>query len=318
MAAPEADRGPEGARGRLESQAPPGVAIEAPSRIDSAAVQASLRRLARAPTAPWLQVEVARRMAERLAVIRLKPARIVDWWAGLGASAEVLATAYPEAERVAVEPTPEWLARARQAEVRPWWKPGRRVRTAVDEAGAAGPAQLVWANLVLHAVDDPPALFARWHSLLAVEGFAMFSCLGPGTLQTLRALYSELGWPSPTIGFIDMHDLGDMMVEAGFADPVLDQETLTIRWTSTKSLLADLRAIGGNVAPQRFGGLRTPRWRSRLVDALEQLRGPDGSITLGFEVAYGHGFKGAPRLSAGAPTHVSLDDMRAMVRAGRR
>ncbi|NUZ07042.1 biotin synthase [Schlegelella sp. ID0723] len=259
-------------------------------------------------------------MGERLQVIRLKPQRIVDWWGGLGASAEVLASAYPDAQRVAVEPTPEWLARARRAQVRPWWKPNLRRSgpQACAENEVAGPAQLVWANLVLHAVEDPPALFARWHALLAVDGFAMFSCLGPATLQTLRELYAELGWGAPTLGFIDMHDLGDMMVEAGFADPVLDQETLTIRWASSERLLSDLRALGGNVAPDRFAGLRTPRWRARLADALEQRRDGDGAITLAFEVAYGHGFKGAPRLAAGAPTTVSLDDMRAMVRAGRR
>ena len=96
-----------------------------------------------------------------------------------------------------------------------------------DDA-AIGRAQLVWANMVLHLVIDPPALFARWHRLLEVDGVAVFSCLGPGTLRELRELYAGAGWPTPTPGFIDMHDLGDMMVDAGFADPVLDQETITL------------------------------------------------------------------------------------------
>jgi malonyl-CoA O-methyltransferase len=114
-----------------------------------------------------------------------------------------------------------------------------------------------------------------------------------------------------------MHDLGDMLVAAGFADPVLDQETLTLSWAGAEALLAELRQLGGNAAPDRFAGLRTPAWRRRLVAALEARAGADGRISLSFEIAYGHGFKAAPRLQGGEVA-VSLDDMRAMVRRPRR
>jgi malonyl-CoA O-methyltransferase len=176
-----------------------------------------------------------------------------------------------------------------------------------------GRAQLVWANMVLHGVLDPPALFARWHGLVAVDGLVAFSCLGPGTLAGLRELYAAMGWPAPTPGFIDMHDLGDMLVAAGFADPVLDQETLTLSWPNAEALLAELRELGGNTAPDRFPGLRTPTWRRRLVDALGARAAADGRVSLVFEVAYGHGFKAAPRIQGGEVA-VSLADMRAMVR----
>ena len=260
-------------------------------------------------------------MAERLQIMRLKPALILDWWGALGAGGEALAHAYPKARRVVVEPTVAWLARSRAAARRPWWQAGGLRPNKIDlclEAGAVpGGAQLVWANMMLHAVADPPALFERWQRLLQVDGFVMFSCLGPGTLRELRALYSGLGWPAPTPGFIDMHDLGDMLVHAGFADPVMDQETLTLRWASPEALLGELRGLGGKAAPERVSGLRTPRWRERLLHALGTLAGPDGKIGLGFEVAYGHAFKAAPRLRPGEETVVSLDDMKAMVRSGR-
>ena len=173
---------------------------------------------------------------------------------------------------------------------------------------------MVWANMMLHAVVDPPKLFARWHGLLKNEGFVAFSCLGPDTLRELRKLYAALRWPPPTPGFVDMHDLGDMMVGAGFADPVMEQETLTLTWVDVETLLLELRQLGGNTAPDRFVGLRTPRWRQRLVAALGANAGADGRISLSVEVAYGHGFKAAPRARAGEPVAVSLDDMRAMVR----
>jgi malonyl-CoA O-methyltransferase len=289
--------------------------------FDPIATAAALRHLARQPSPPWLHGEVARRMEERLAIIRLKPERIVDWWSFLGAGSEVLERAYPKAQRIVVEPEPLLLAR-KAAAARPWWAlrgrgPARPdVMPDTDEPRAG--VQLVWANMMLHAVADPPALFQRWERLLAVDGFVMFSCLGPGTLKELRELYRQLGWQSPTPDFIDMHDLGDMMVAAGFADPVMDQETLSLRWTDPDALLRELRTLGRNTRPGRPAGLRTPRWRDALLEALGSLRGPDGSIALSFEIAYGHAFKAAPRLRADQPTTVSLDDMRALVRSSKR
>ncbi|HEX7435106.1 MAG TPA: biotin synthase, partial [Caldimonas sp.] len=107
------------------------------------------------------------------------------------------------------------------------------------------------------------------------------------------------------------------LVDAGFADPVLDQETITLRWKSAPALLAELRQLGGNTAPDRHAALRTPAWRDRLLAALGERADADGSIGLSVEVAYGHGFKPAPRLRADAPVAVSLDEMRAMVRRPR-
>jgi len=258
-------------------------------------------------------------MAEKLLLIRLKPERVIDWWSVLGASAGLLESTYPQATRVAVEPDASWVQRCTQVLQKPWWSPQRwsgahtEVRLEADDIPAG--AQLVWANMMLHAVVDPPALIARWHRLLAVDGFVMFSCLGPGTLRELRGLYAQQGWPAPTPGYVDMHDLGDMLVQAGFADPVMDQETLTLQWDNPQALLCELQSLGGNTAPDRARGLRTPRWKRRLERELAALAGPDGKIGLSFEVAYGHAFKGAPRIKAGEATKVSLEDMRAMVRS---
>ncbi len=288
-------------------------------RLDPIAVRAALRRMARAPQPPWLHGEVARRMAEKLELILLQPERVIDWWSALGAGATRLAQAYPKAQQLRVEPDAHWLERSRAQAQRPWWTAARWTCAAIqfareDDEIASG-AGLVWANMMLHAVVDPVALIERWHGLLRVDGFVMFSCLGPGTLRELRTLYERLGWPAPTPGFVDMHDLGDMLVRAGFADPVMDQETLTLRWNSPQALLSELRTLGGNTAPDRAAGLRTPRWRARLEHELEALAAPDGTLGLSFEVAYGHAFKAAPRLRSGEATTVSLADMRAMVRS---
>jgi malonyl-CoA O-methyltransferase len=289
--------------------------------LDSVAARASLRRMRALDEAPWLHREVARRMGERLALIRLQPTRIVEWWGGLGGGSEVLDAAYPKAERRIVEPDPEWVAKTRAAIARPWWSAARWSRGAVTVQEESAPieagAGLVWSNMSLHLVKDPPALFERWETILGADGFVMFSCLGPDTLRALRELYARAGWPSPAADFVDMHDFGDMMIGAGFADPVMDQETLTLRWDSAEALLAELRSLGGNTAPDRFAGLRSPRWRARLVNELEAMRGADGKIGLGFEVAYGHAFKAAPRAARPVATTVTLDEMRQKIRARR-
>ena len=288
-------------------------------QLDAAGAARALRRTSLATEPPWLHAEIARRLGERLAPMRIQPTRIVDWWARNGAGGPVLRAAYPRAEQLSVEPGA--LADAERVEPRRLWWPLSRTPGArpsdqwPDER--IGRAQIVWANMALHLVVDPPALLTRWHRLLDVEGLAVFSCLGPGTLRELRELYAQCGWPAPTPGYIDMHDLGDMLVAAGFADPVLDQETITLRWKTAETLLAELHALGGNTAPDRCAGLRTPAWRRRLIDALGERASADGSIGMSIEVAYGHGFKPAPRLRAGEAVTVSVDEMRAMARKPR-
>lgn len=286
--------------------------------IDRAALERGLRRMARHADAPWLHGEVARRMAERLALVKQRPAVVVDWWSRLGASAQTLRAAYPQARVLAVEPAP-W--RTAQVAPAPWWS-ARRWRVpspAVDAAALPeGAAQLVWANMMLHAVADPAAEMAAWQRVLAVDGFLMFSTLGPDTLKSLREIYRDAGWGPAHAPFVDMHDLGDMLVGAGFAEPVMDQERLTLTWATPAALLDELQALGSNADPARAPGLRTPRWRARLESVLAGRADRDGRIALEFEVVYGHAFKPRPRLRVQGETRVGVDELQRMARAGRR
>ncbi len=259
-------------------------------------------------------------MAQRLPAIRKPPANWLDWGGFLGGSAEAVKSVLPDAQRSVVEPTEALLARSRTAVRRPWWALHRRDGSpqVLREAEVApGGTQLLWANLVLHASPDPVAMLARWHAALAVDGFLMFSTFGPDTLRELRELYADCGWPAPHPPFTDMHDIGDQLVHSGFADPVMDQETLRLTWSSPQALLTELRGLGGHLSPQRFGGLRTPRWRARLAEALAQRADAQGRIALSFELVYGHAIKAAPRAAAGAPVSVPLSDLRASLAARR-
>jgi len=286
-------------------------ALPPPSPIDDPALAHQLRRLAQGEGAPWLHQEVARRMADRLAVIRQPPADWLLWSGFLGAGRAEVAAVWPQARCTVVEPTAALAERSRQALRGRWWALGRpQAPVLLADAVPAGQAAMLWANMVLHASPDAQALLVQWQQALAVDGFLMFSTLGPDTLRELRALYAQAGWPTPHPPFTDMHNVGDALVQAGFADPVMDQETLQLTWSSPQALLAELRTLGGHLGANRFAGLRTPRWRARLCEALAARAGPDGRITMSFELVYGHAYKAAPRPTRGETSVVSLETLR--------
>ena len=261
-------------------------------------------------------------MADKLGFIKVTPQRVVDWWSFFGGGAQVLAEHYPQAERVIVEPTAALQQRSQAATKLPWWSARRWQQgapTVLLDAGQALPreAQLLWSNMVLHWAGDAPAVVARWFDCLAVDGFVMFSCFGPDTLKELRALYQRCGWAAPAHEFTDMHNIGDLLVEAGFSDPVMDMEQLTLTYASPAALLEELRGLGGNAGMARHAGLRTPRWRRRLEQELQALSGDDGRLAMSFEIVYGHAFKPIPRVRMAEQASVSLEQMRQMVRKPR-
>jgi malonyl-CoA O-methyltransferase len=146
---------------------------------------------------------------------------------------------------------------------------------------------------------------------MAIDGFVMFSTFGPTSLRELRELYAQEAWGPPFHPFADMHDLGDLLVHAGFADPVMDQELLTLTWSTPQAALDELRTLGGNLHAARHAGLRTPRWRERLLAQLERRTDADGRIALSFEIVYGHAVRPRPRSRVASVSTVSLDDLRA-------
>jgi malonyl-CoA O-methyltransferase len=197
----------------------------------------------------------------------------------------------------------------------PWWKARRWSGTGLRfESPGDAAVQMVWANMALHMSADPQALIGRWQQLLEPDGFLMFSCLGPDTLRELRDRYAGLGWPPPSHEFTDMHDWGDMLVSAGFAEPVMDMERITLTFPEPERLLQELRGLGRNLHPERFGSLRGKHWRDTLLQSLVPRQAVDERSpqppSLTFEIIYGHALKARPRLRVQAETTLSLDQMR--------
>lgn len=276
---------------------------------------AAARWAARVPSeSPWLHEEVARRMQERLEWIVKQPAEWVHWGplrGGLQAHS-LLTTRYPKSTAFVLESAVDIAQAAHKKIAKSWWNPAGWVGPKTVYAAPPKPVQMLWANMALHMDADPQALIARWHSLLDVDGFLMFSCLGPDTLRELKPLFEEAGWPAPSHAFTDMHDWGDMLVGQGFAEPVMDMERITLSFSSPQTLLAELRGLGRNLHVGRFHGLRGRQWLAQLHHSLASAgtKAPDGRLQVTFEVIYGHAFKPPPRLDVATETRVSLDDMR--------
>jgi len=293
----------------------------APPSIDPQAAHAWQRR---APAhSPWLHEEVGRRMQDRLQWIVQKPDAWCSWepvYGGLEAHQQV-AERYPAADIHIVESRPAHAALLRSQLDKPWWALSRW-RQAKLHWGlpAPGSVQMLWANMALHQHPNPQQLLQTWHQSLAVNGFVMFSCFGPDTLKELRAAYASQGWPAASHEFTDMHDWGDMLVQAGFAEPVMDMERITLSYSGAAQLRAELRELGRNLHPARFGGLRGRLWReqldalltAKLADAQEQ-----GRLVLSFEIIYGHAFKPTPRMKVQGESSISVQDMQQMLRQGR-
>jgi malonyl-CoA O-methyltransferase len=247
-------------------------------------------------------------MEERLEWIKLKPAQWAHWSPLRGGrqAHELLLKRYPAASCFVIETDPVQVLAAGKALSKSWWQPSRWTGTPVRfETPPDSSVQMVWANMALHMASDPQSLIAQWQRALSVDGFVMFCCLGPDTLYELRGLYQAMDWPPPAHEFTDMHDWGDMLVAAGFAEPVMDMERITLTFQSPQRLLAELRGLGRNLHVGRFSGLRGRQWQQKLLKALEHM-----PLQLTFEVIYGHAFRPMPKLNMRAETVLSLAQMR--------
>ena len=243
-----------------------------------------------------LHREVGRRLFEHLDPIRIEPRRIVDLGCGTGAAFEALGKRYPKADLIGVDFSMAMLrgARARTGWLRRAFGRGDPRLVCADAERlplAHGSVDFVFSNLALQWCR-PENVFAEAARMLPTDGLFMFSTLGPDTLKELRAAFGER---CHVHDFVDMHDLGDALVHAGFADPVMEMEVITLEYAEVGDLARDLKATGAhNALPERARGLTTPRRWKRMAERYEaQRRG--GALPATYEIVYGHAWKTAPR-----------------------
>ena len=263
-----------------------------------------------APTyeaAAALAQEVAGRMAERLELLRAVPSRVLDAGSGTGHGARLLRRRYPGA--IVTEADFALAMLQSSARHTGFWRRSLRRMTGAWEPRVCAEVEglpfadasfdMVWSNLVLQWLGSPQAAFTELHRVLRPGGVCFFSTLGPDTLKELRAAFSQADSYAHVHRFIDLHDYGDMLVHARFADPVIDMEYLTLTYPDVQALLRELKASSaGNVDPGRRPGLTAKATVSRL-EAAYAAYARDDRVPATFEVIYGHAWRPeSPRTAA--------------------
>ncbi len=274
-------------------------------RIDKKRVRASFDRAATSyDAAAVMQREVFERMFARLDLVKLVPQAVLDAGCGTGIGTQRLAARYRQSDVIALDISPRMLQTA--ADRRSWLSKilGTRESYVCGDIESLPLADekvdMVWSNLALQWCNDLQHAFGELHRVLRPEGLLMFSTFGPDTLMELRAAAGVDHDHTHVSRFIDMHDIGDALVRAGFADPVMDMEKITLTYEDVQALMRDLKAIGAhNATAGRRRGLDGKGFLRRLADNYEQYRS-QGRIPATYEVVYGHAWKIQPKLPGGA------------------
>jgi len=296
--------------------------MDAPPSLSKHRSRLHFERAARTyDSAAVLQREVATRLLERLELIRLRPQAILDAGSGTGQLARSLAARYPQARVIALDSALGMLRQTRTGST--LWSRLARIlfRNVGRERGVlrvcgdfehlplhAGSVDMVCSNLALEWSETPEQALREMLRVLARGGLLMFTTLGPDTLKELRAAH-----PEPASGvhrFLDMHDLGDMLVHTGYADPVMDMQQITLTYPDFAALARELRTSGcASAAVPARQGLRGRGFRRSLERGYEAAR-REGRLPATFEIVYGQAWKPeqGPRLS---------DDGRAVIRVTR-
>ena len=286
-----------------------------PREVDPRAVRRAFARAAATyDAAAVLQREVGARMAARLDYIRIAPRMILDVGCGTGEAVGELAVRYPGARVVALDAALPMVEAARERAKRsrslfrqllPQVLAGRRQVAPQFVCGdfnllplSGVTFDLVWSNLALQWANDVPRAFVEMRRVMKVGGLLTFTTFGPDTLKEIRAAFARADGHTHTNRFTDMHDLGDMLVAAGFADPVMDMEQLTLTYPDAGALMKELKQIGATNATRGrpHGLMGRGRWQ-RALAGLDAMR-RDGRIPATFEVIYGHAWKGEPKRTA--------------------
>jgi malonyl-CoA O-methyltransferase len=270
-------------------------------RIDKARVRASFDRAAVSyDAAAVLQKEVRTRMLERLDLVKLSPGRILDAGCGTGHATVALAKQFPDSRVISLDIALGMLHKTRAAESGLVPRLGRLLGLAAQPLVcadieqlplAAGSMGLVWSNLAIQWCNDLDLAFGEVSRVLQADGLFMFSTFGPDTLKELRQATAADPNHVHVSRFIDMHDIGDALVRAGFTAPVLDVEHFTLTYDDALAVMRDLKAIGAHNATEgRPRGLEGKGFLRRLTAGYEQFR-REGKLPATFEVVYGHAWK---------------------------
>lgn len=282
--------------------------------IDKARARASFGRAADTyDAAAILQKQVREEMLSRLDLVKINPQVILDAGCGTGAASHALQKRFAKSQVVSLDFALPMLQKTRSSRQPGMVSQLKSLFTGAEQSLlcadieslplASASTGLVWSNLAIQWCNDLDAALQEFHRVLQPEGLLMFSTFGPDTLRELRTATSQesadgSGFTSVS-RFIDMHDIGDALVRAGFSAPVLDVERFTLTYDDVKSVMRDLKSIGAhNATDGRARGLLGRGFLQRLAENYELFR-TDGKLPATFEVVYGHAWRGKDKPADG-------------------
>jgi malonyl-CoA O-methyltransferase len=272
--------------------------------IDKARARASFGRAANTyDAAAILQKQVREEMLSRLDLVKLNPQTILDAGCGTGLASHALQKRFAKSQVISLDFALAMLQKTRSTnpnngligQVKNLLGGAKQNLLCADIESlplANASVGLVWSNLAIQWCNDLDAALQEFHRVLQPEGLLMFSTFGPDTLKELRVATSGQKGTTSVSRFLDMHDIGDAMVRAGFSAPVLDVERFTLTYDDVKSVMRDLKSIGAhNATDGRARGLLGRGFLQSLEANYEQFR-VDGKLPATFEVVYGHAWRG--------------------------
>jgi len=233
-----------------------------------------------------LQHEVESRLLERLEFLRSEPLRVLDAGCGTGIACAQLAGRFPQADIVGLDWSAGMLGQLRR-------RGAGTLAVCADMHQlplASASMDLVFSNLAVQWSDHLQELLLGFRRVLKPGGMLLFSTFGPDTLQELRSAWATVDGYAHVNRFPDMHDIGDGLVAAGFNEPVMDVDRLTLEYRDVTSLMRELKLIGArNAATDRRPGLTGKRAFAQVLEAYEQFRRGD-VYPATYEIVYGAAF----------------------------
>ena len=237
----------------------------------------------------FLQNEIASRLAEKLKVISIKPQTIIDLGSGTGLLSNKTAEIFPNANLICVDFAQQSLLKNSQ---------NLKVCANTYELPfASNSVDFIVSNLMMQWCSDLKALFNECFRVLKPEGLILFTTFGPDTLKELKRSWSAVDNSTHVNNFIDMHDIGDQMLQSGFQSPIMEMENITLTYEKALDLMHDLKSIGAQNVGNRSKALTGKTKFKKMIEMYESYR-TDGKLPATYEVIYGHAWKNEKKLGA--------------------
>jgi malonyl-CoA O-methyltransferase len=226
-------------------------------------------------------------LIERMTFMNLNPKIAIDLGCANGSSSRFLAKHYKKCHTFSLDLSQGMLIESRKK--RSFLTPIMEIQaSAYSLPFKNNSIDLIFANLLMPWIGDLPLFFIEISRILKNDGLFIFSTLGPDSLQIIKSIWSKLDNYEHINPFIDMHIIGDQILQSGLGDPVLDAEKLTINYKNIDSLFSDLKNSGAsnclkNRNPTLTGKKKIKEFKLELENNIK-----NDQFNVELELIYGH------------------------------